>query len=1236
LHMKDIVRQLRAVGALTRWLLIAQRLSQAVAVALGVFLALALLDYVLVLPGLVRLLAGVGLVGAGVFWLARRMSLAARVNPGVTELALYAERLHPELTGRLAAGVDFYLFPERYASPEMTGAMRDASMVKVNSALEGVKLKGLIDPKPTLKLAGVAGGVVLLMAVLAVAMPAYAGVAVKRWALPWMETPWPSQHMLESGMGEVKVWPSDQPVRLRASVAGPVSEKPKRVRAHYRWRSDDGGALGWQSVIMNRATGGSDRVDPYESLILMPPSLASAQNVKLDFSFDMSQQVTGQQVLALIQRPAVVESYISLEPPAYAKGLVSNTRLKVEADGSGIGAASGLVGSQVKIEFRFNKPLSGKDKQWQDILPGLAQVPGLKFEESTSKHNKGEGSDALSVTFTLAKSVESAVRLKDEHGLESQSEQVWRVDAVTDQMPTVAMLKPIADESVLATALVPLEAGAQDDVAIEEVGIEMTRQSASAVTGEATVAPVVKPKPVTALGGVVDYNPKTGQPDGVTLFPIEVAGGNDTTAKTPSPAAAVGVPVAPRAAMIASNTGRAGRLSVTQDLDLASQDPALKPGDVLTLVGVACDNYVLDGKRHDAARSAPRQIRIIDEAALVAQIRGDMTGLRQAAARTDATEAQAQSAKTAKAAQAQQDEVSRRLQAHQTMLRQIQARIAMNRLQDTAVQETVSKVQASLEEAQKADDAARKDLGESAKAEAESKTEKAQESHEQAKENQAAVRKALTDLMNAVDQGRDTLAVQSQIQQMLKDLQNTMAKTQEMMPKTMGKRPEDLTKGEKEALNKVGKQQEDLAKRSEALTRQMQSAAQELARQESPESQASAQAMNDSAQTAREENLTQSLDKGSESTQKNQLSQASAQQKQAQKTLEKMLEKLQEQEKIKRELLQRKLMELVEKVKRLIEAQKNLNEETPKAKALAMMDAPQSEVRGQGVVVVAEARENPLAAKAVGFLLEATVRQADAIRAIRAGDAPATTTGQQQALAQLMAALAELEKQAKPSDSQDDDEKDKLKAAYLALAKEQGELVGKVKPFTGKETLTRKERADAFEVAKAQDAVRAKAAELGVKVQNTLTFKAIHKVIDKSALKAVSGLKLNPAEVTIPGYQTDVKEQLEAMAQALEDAQRKEDFEEKNPGESGGGSGGGKKPLIPPVAELRLLRQMQKSIIRQTVAAEAGAQQARAKNDPAGMESHKSRALELSLQQRELSGIGEELINKLTQQGGGQ
>ncbi len=1181
--MKEIVKQLQSAGVMTRRLLIAQRVSQAVAVSIGVFVVLAVVDYLLVLPGLVRAIVGLALAGAGVYWLVRRVTHAARVSPGISELAQYAERLHPELSGQLAAGVDFHLYPERYASPEMTGALRDVSMAKAHSALEGVKLKGLINPRPTLKLAFMAAGATVAAALLTLAMPSYASAAAKRWAMPWLETPWPSQHLLESGMEGVKVWPSDQPVRLRASVTGPASEKPMRVRAYYRWLSQDAVVQGWQSVIMNRATGGSDRVDPYESLLLMPGSLGGMKEATLEFSFDMSQQQTGKETLTLVQRPGVTGSYIVVKPPVYARGIVSESRVTVEPDGSGVGAGSGLVGSEVEVGFTFNKPVMSEAPMWDKALPGLAKMMGLSFKElAESKGKSAAGVEKLIAEFPLAKTVETTAKVRDEHGLESQSEQVWRVDAVTDQPATVAMLKPLSDESVLPTAVVPVEASAQDDVAVEQVAIEVSRQ----VAAEGTTQPAAN----TPLG-------------------IQI-----------------------------SHAGRAGRLAVSHEMDVSKL--GVKPGDVLVLVGVAQDNYLLDGKRHEPSRSSARQIRIIDEATLVAQIRSDLTGLRQAVARTDATQGQAQAAPSAKQAQGQQEEVARRAQSHEAMLRQMQARVSQNRLQDTGVQETLSKAQAALDQAQKADEKARNDLARSMTAEGQNKAQEAKDKHDQAKEAQGQVRKALTDLMNTIDQGRDTLAVQSQIQQMLKDLQTAMGKTQEMLPKTLGKSADQLTNEQKEALGKIARQQEDLSKRAEALTRQMQSTAQELSRQESPESQASAQALTDSAQTAKEENLSQSLEKASDASEKNQLSQASGQQKQVQKTLEKMLEKLQEQEKIKRELLKRKLEELVVKLKRLIEAQKSLNEVTAKAGALAQVEAAQAELRAQTIALTAEARENPLAAKAVVFLAAAVERQADAIKAMRAEDANKTATGQQQALAQLNAALAELEKQAK-SPSDEDDEREKLKAGYLALAKEQGELIGKVKPFTGKESLTRKERADAFELAKAQEMIKAKAAELGLKVEKTLTFKAIHKVIEKSAIKAISGLKLNAADEAIPGHQTDVKDQLEAMAQALEDAQRKDDFEENNPDDQaagGGGAGGKKPPLIPPIAEMKLLKQMQKSLIRQTVAVEAAAQQARAKNDPAGLESHKARVLELSLQQRELSGIGEELINKLSEQqpGGGQ
>ena len=62
--------------------------------------------------------------------------------------------------------------------------------------------------------------------------------------------------------------------------------------------------------------------------------------------------------------------------------------------------------------------------------------------------------------------------MTDENGLSNLSERTYRVEAITDQPPAVSIVQPSADESVLATAVLPVEAVAQDDLAVESIALD--------------------------------------------------------------------------------------------------------------------------------------------------------------------------------------------------------------------------------------------------------------------------------------------------------------------------------------------------------------------------------------------------------------------------------------------------------------------------------------------------------------------------------------------------------------------------------------------------------------------------------------------------------------------------------------------------------------------------------------------------------------------------------------------
>src|SRR6185295_1283778 len=87
--------------------------------------------------------------------------------------------------------------------------------------------------------------------------------------------------------------------------------------------------------------------------------------------------------------------------------------------------------------------------------------------------------------------------------------------------------------------------------------------------------------------------------------------------------------------------------------------------------------------------------------------------------------------------------------------------------------------------------------------------------------------------------------------------------------------------------------------------------------------------------------------------------------------------------------------------------------------------------------------------------------------------------------------------------------------------------------------------------------------------------------------------------------------------EALKDADKKDDFREQNEGNNGGGGGGGgqPEPLVPPIAQLRLLRGMQAEAAERTRSADDS-------RDAGEVDA-------LSTLQRELADMGKALIEKM-------
>ena len=129
---------------------------------------------------------------------------------------------------------------------------------------------------------------------------------------------------------------------------------------------------------------------------------------------------------------------------------------------------------------------------------------------------------------------------------------------------------------------------------------------------------------------------------------------------------------------------------------------------------------------------------------------------------------------------------------------------------------------------------------------------------------------------------------------------------------------------------------------------------------------------------------------------------------------------------------------------------------------------------------------------------------------------------------------------------------------------------------------TRKQRADLMDLGMKQTDLRVEVQALKEKVENTALFGQLHDQIDQSAAQVSKDLGGGRGDASVQSEQALIVTTLRAMADALENSPRNEPFAGDRPEAGDGGGGEGKPHLVPPLAELKLLRQLQEAIYRTT------------------------------------------------------
>ena len=1129
-----------------------------------ILLALVGLDYGLRLPGTFRLVLLAAGIAAVVTTAWRYLWPAVTFHPSLVELALRVERSLPRVAGRLASSVEFAM-----AGADQVNALAARTVLETQRRWSGESAGAIVTLTRTGRALAAFVSVAVIVGSLSAANPDSARTGLLRLFAPYGQTEWPARTGVVSLMDQVLdqpgVYPRGQALSLRARVSkGPGDQ---RVSARYRLEID-GEFESWREILLTDQGGG------------IHERFVDTNAATIDVAFSTEDTRTRTERIVLVPAPEVRRASLTVSPPAYAAGRaeVVEAELGPGVDERAVTGAPSLIGSAVGLRLVLNKPLpvpvAAEDRVvWLRSTLGWADEVLPRFTVEPQNPQRWILSWSLAGTQTLN------LNLVDRYGLTNPEPITYRIDAVEDRPPRVTITEPETDEAVLATAVVELAAEARDDVAVAAIGLEAVRE----VSGEA----------------------------------------------------ASGAPVWHKAKSVDSPV-----VTVESELDLAPLD--LTEGDVVVVTGVAEDVFELDGRTHEAVRSPARRLLVISELELASQIRRELSAVRHNAIRVEALQAELQDGVIEAGVQPGLDraqaQIGERVAAQREFVDGIDQRRWRNRLEDEQLASLLARARDLLDFAGRAANRAVNSIAERQREGGGQDTRRPDgdsEQREAAEEEedrpivgaQQEVRDELADLIELLDRDEDTWVVTRQLEGLLAEQSRLEAETAQLSQETIGRSREDLSQEQRTELDQIAERQLELRDQGRNLVvdlRERARAVQEM----DPESAAG---MRSAAQTAERRQLSRDMETASERVEQNQLRSARASQQASEQTLQRMLEALQETKRARAEQLLRQLASLIESIERLITVQ------TAELAALAAAgqqrdffgrDLAMIRLNQNTQAVAGEARAAGSQARRIARALDrAADAQGAAVTALRAepreiGDAQEAEQRSFEQLEEALALAQALQEQVEQEEVQR--RRGDLVTAYGKIAEEQKAARDATIELARSEELDRRQVMEARRIGDAEDQIRLVLRDLQDEtreIADAPVFAHVHRMLDDWLTVISDALWQGGVSTTVTDRQLLVGDSLLRLVEALEDTLAEP--QEFAGGRQGGGGGGGgrRQPLIPPVAELKLLRGLQEQVYDQT----------RDLDTRADLDSERrsDRLRQLGQQQGDLRSLGQQMLDRL-------
>lgn len=765
----------------------------------------------------------------------------------------------------------------------------------------------------------------------------------------------------------------------------------------------------------------------------------------------------------------------------------------------------------------------------------------------------------VELRFHARESVVLEPRFVDRLGISVRDQIVIDMLVHTDSPPTASVVDPDRDLIATPRATMPIAAQFVDDIGLASIWVSATHA-----------------QPRSDSSGA--------QPEAVLSMEIARGGQNDTTSTH----------------------------TLNTELDISTLEP--KPGDEIWISAHAIDllNESVHAALAEPIKSEPRIIRIVDDTEMTEQIQRTIAPVLAAIKRLDEQQSTLQQQLESGKLNSSRDQrsLSEQIQSQQRVLEHAEQVASTNDIEDPSFRSMLQESVTALEQAAEAADDAAAQID--------------QRRQDRALQEQQLVRDRLGRVLEMLDRGQDSWLARRSVQELRDEIRRLKEQTDSLNASSAGKSIAELSADERTTLEKILERQRESAERARAMLDELDERAEAL--QETDPTQA--EALRRAAAQGRGSQIEQTLRQASDEVAGNQTGEASQSQQAAMNELDSMLEEIDHAARNRDSALRRQLATIIDQLNTLIASQTahlaklasredhldteliSLIENTLGVRDAANGAFPETQTIADHLAQAADAQSI-----AVGVLRSAPVDHAEAEQHER------------NALHHLQQALADaqrLEEQAANRESRR--LREELRGHYQEALDTQVQIRDLSVGYIGNK-LTRRQRSESRAIGRQQDELRTALDAMIADTQDLAdasVFAFTHSQLDRAMDAASRALNEQAVPASLTTHHQSAIHMLSALVEVLSDApSEQKEFED---GQSSGGSGSGsssgqEEPVIPPIAQLRLLRSLQ----------QLAADQTRALNNAQSAPDNEAVRALVDLQQQ-IAGEGKLLIDELSRQ----